>query len=278
MSGFELVERGGSRKTAREPSGRRCGDNPIIGSLNNGQREIKTGCGFPGGTTGANYLVNNRDGEGYLANCLAYGWIVEVGGRHRAPKIALHHRVGEIGPRKRFELSEKHPDQGPQGLVPALAELPEWCEKDEMVGWGRFLRGDDREGTTHRKTSQNYSAVSLTEGAESGSNCIDPFVATATGKGVDLMTKTRKQRDFDRHAKFMRKLGQRTHLSRCARKTVDQEQRCDAFSFQPEGEMLPPLEGFKINSLVLIHYSLFSIMTSQRYNGRLKLYSIAEKQ
>lgn len=262
----DFDECGGAGKAPGQSSGRGGRDNQIIGSLNDGEGKAEKRSCPPRGAAGTDDLVDDRGGERYLADCLADGRVVQIGRWHGTVEITTYKGIIEVSPGKRLKLFQKQSDERPERLMPPLAELPEWSEENEMIGRNRAAGGKNGECATHRKTDQNYPGMALAQGKQPGSDGICPFVTTAARERSDLMAKARKKGDVNRRAIMMDQCGEGAHLGWCARETVDEEHRHRKFSFQPEGQMLLTFEGLEVNRIVLIHCSLFSIFTTQRYN------------
>ncbi|MEY4167466.1 MAG: hypothetical protein RIR52_1290 [Acidobacteriota bacterium] len=81
------------------------------------------------------------------------------------------------------------------------------------------------------------------------------------------MPKARKEWDLNGGSLLVDKFGEWAHFGWSAGKTVNQENRDRVAPFQSKWKVLLPLERSEIDSALLIHSSLFSIIATQRYNG-----------
>ena len=117
----------------------------------------------------------------------------------------------------------------------AIGKLPMWRKQDEVIrrqaGFGSETQ---RNGPAHRKANQRRSLGSVPDFFPRRACGVQPLFCVNAAQSADLRPKARKQDPATGDSFRGQGLGKRSHVSRRAQKTMDQEDAGLAFA---DGEL-----------------------------------------
>src|SRR4051812_17616179 len=171
----------------------------------------------------AQFIERVRGDNGTVADLLLHLRVVEVGLRCRLSHHPPHLGIIHIELAKGLDLANEMSSQREKDCPP-VGELPMRGQEDELIGGEPDLsRQRQSNGATHRKTDQGGSLSTASQVTPRVPRGVQPLFGTHLPQTSAVWPEAWQQDAARGHAGRGKLLRQRSHVSRCAQKTVDQE-------------------------------------------------------